>query len=345
MSGIVSKCGINCIACPWGPYPRKEMTAQEFEEFRNRAKRILGYMPIKTPCVTCQTPDDKIPRESKLPNRKCLIRQCVDKSGIPNCASCARFPCDTLRATAGAWNRKIIEEKLGTPLSESDYHIFVEPFEGMNRLRTIRASLEPKDIVEPAKVSITEKKIVDFPGNMHFAKEEKAAFRAVHRLLATLQNSSLGFRDTDTFGQHHKLENLRAQVSRFLWILAAYGEFEKGDFSHLTIDAKTFLANRGNQKILAIWSFLRDAVFRVLSDLGITCERVLLKGAKEEDLVTGTDYMRSTGWAIKMELDEKSGGSAALIALQVYATNLNRKWGKKAFQYFQEVDMHVLKDP
>jgi hypothetical protein len=74
MSNLVAKCGIDCGACPWGPYPRKGMTAEDFERHRNNAKRILGYMPIKTPCSTCQTPDAKIPKESKLPNRKCLIR-------------------------------------------------------------------------------------------------------------------------------------------------------------------------------------------------------------------------------------------------------------------------------
>ena len=57
MSNLVSKCGINCGACPWGPYPRKGMSAEDFEQYRNEAKNILGYMPIKTPCVTCQAPD------------------------------------------------------------------------------------------------------------------------------------------------------------------------------------------------------------------------------------------------------------------------------------------------
>jgi hypothetical protein len=112
---LVAKCGIDCSACPWGPYPRTGMTAEDFERYRNDAKRILGYMPIKTSCLTCQTPDSKIPKGSRLPNRKCMIRRCVDTTGIANCAYCARFPCDTIKATGGVWNRKKIEEKLGTP--------------------------------------------------------------------------------------------------------------------------------------------------------------------------------------------------------------------------------------
>jgi hypothetical protein len=143
LSELVAKCGIHCGVCPWGPYPRKNMTAQGFEEYRKNAKRILGYMPIKTACVTCQTPDSKIPKGAKVPFRNCLIRQCVDRAGIRNCAYCSRFPCDSVKATGGVWNRKKIEEKLGTSLSKEEYHAFVEPFEGLARLETIRASLKP----------------------------------------------------------------------------------------------------------------------------------------------------------------------------------------------------------
>lgn len=342
LSKFVAKCGIDCGACPWGPYPRKDMTAEGFEHYRNNAKRILGYMPIKTPCVTCQTPDSKIPKGSKLPPRKCLIRQCVDKTGIANCAYCSRFPCDTVKATGGAWNRKKIEEKLGAPISEEEYHAFVKPFEGINRLEAIRASLRSEDIVEPAKAPVSETKIVDFPENLPFSKEKTASFEAVHKLLATIKRSSLGLKDTDTFAQQHRLENRRAHVLRFLWILGCYGKFEKEKNAYLVVDAKTYEANRGSEKTLAIWLFVRDTVFKVLSEFGVCCERVALKEVKEEDLATGTGYLRSKGWVMKMLFEEKIGGIAALKALQTYTEKLDEKYGKRAFQYFSDADMQIL---
>ena len=320
------------------------MTAEDFERYRNNAKGILGYMPIKTPCLTCQTPDAKIPKGSKLPNRKCLIRQCVDKTGVANCAYCSRFPCDTVKATGGAWNRKIMEEKLGAPLSEEEYHAFVEPFEGISRLETIHALLKPEEIVEPAKVPTIETRIVDFPQNLPFSKEETASFKAVHKLLATLQSSSLGLGGTDTFAQFHKLEDRRAHVLRFLWILGSYGNFEKDKGAHLAVDARTYLANRGSEKTLAIWSFLKDTVFKVLSKFGVCCELVALKGVKEEDLATGTGYLRSKGWVMKMCFEEKTGGSAALEALQKYTRRLDKKHGSKASQHFRDADMQILFD-
>jgi len=339
---LFSKCGIDCSACPWGPYTRRSMTPREFESYRNNAKRILGYMPIKNPCVTCQTPDEKIPKTSKLPNRNCLIRQCVDKIGVANCAYCSRFPCDTVKATAGAWNRKTIEEKLGARISEEDYHVFVEPFEGISRLEGIHASIKPEDIVEPAKISTIEMRVVDFPEDLSYSKEETAAFKTIYELLTTLQRSSLGLRDTDTFGQHYKLKNLRAHVLRFLWILGRFGKFEKDKRAHLAIDARMYLANRGSEKTLAIWTFLKDTVFRILSKFGISCERVALEDVQEMDLVTGTDYLRNRGWVIQMSFDDKIGGSAALSALQTYARKTDETFGKKAFQHFKDADFRVL---
>ena len=342
MAKIIAKCGIDCGACPWGPYPRKSMTTQEFESYKKNVKQILGYMPIKTPCVTCQTPDTKIPKESMLPNRKCLIRQCVDKAELTSCAYCSRFPCDTLNATAGAWNRESIQAKLGAPLSDVQYRSFVEPFEGLRRLEAIHASLKPEQIVEPARIPVVETKIIDFPENMPFSKEDTAALKAMHGLLRNLQRSSLGLRDVDTFGQYQKLENWKANVLRFLWILGRDGKFERDENAPLVVDAIAYLANRGSEKTLAIWSFVRDTVFKVLSEFGVSCQRAVLKGVKEEDLVTGTDYLRSKGWVIKMSFEERIGGAAALKALQTYARKLDEKYGKKGFQYFQRADMLIL---
>ena len=341
---LISKCGIDCGTCPWGPYPRKDMSINDFEHFRNSAKRILGYMPIKSPCVMCQTPDTDIPQKTKLPNRKCLIRQCVDKSGITNCAYCSRFPCDTLKATSGLWTRENIEQKLGSQISEEEYTIFVKPFEGISRLNAIRNSLESEQIGEPAKAPKSKISIVEFPENLSFSKGQLASFKSVHKLLASLVRSSLGLTNTDTFAQYYKLEGLRANIFRFLWIIGNYGRFTKEKKPHLEIDGATYEANRGNQKTLAIWPFVRNTVFKILSEFGVCCERMVLKGVKEEDIVTGTGYLRREGWTMAMFFEEKIGGTAALDSLQEYAHRLDTAHGKKAFQHFQNADMQVLLD-
>ncbi len=57
MSKLVAKCGGIVEPVLGDPTREKGMTAKEFEQYRKNAKRILGYMPIKTPCLTCKTPD------------------------------------------------------------------------------------------------------------------------------------------------------------------------------------------------------------------------------------------------------------------------------------------------
>jgi len=319
------------------------MTAEEFEHYRKKGKEILGFMPIKTPCVTCQTPDEKIPKTTKLPNKKCLIRQCVDIAGVANCAYCSRFPCETLKGTAGLWNRKSIEDKFGEPLSEKDYHSFVEPFEGLSRLSAIPSSLNPNEIVEPSKVPKYKTRIVKFPDNLP-VKEDFASFMAVHNLLLNIDDSSLGLKDTDTFAQQHKLENHKAHILRFLWILGNYGEFEKRISSYFVVDAETYYVNRGKEKTLSIWSFVEDVVFKFLAEFGVCCERVVLKGVRIEDLTTGTGYLRKRGWVMRMSFEERIGGVAALKALQTYAKKLDKKYGSRAFQHFRDADMTILLD-
>jgi hypothetical protein len=247
-----------------------------------------------------------------------------------------------VKATGGVWNRENIEKKLGAPISDEQYNLFVEPFEGISRLETIRALLKPEEIVEPARALTSKTRIADFPESLPFSKEETESFKAVHKLLATIRRSSLGLRDTDTFAQRHRLENQRANVLRFLWILGRYGKFEKEKSTHLVVDARTYEANRGSEKTLAIWSFVKDIVFKVLSEFGVYCERVALKEVKEEDLATGTGYMRSKGWVMKISFEEKIGGTPALKALQTYTQRLDEKYGKKAFQHFSEADMQIL---
>lgn len=344
MSNLVAKCGINCKTCPWGPYPRKNMMPEEFEQYKKSAKKILGYMPIKTPCMTCKTPNEKIPKEIKLPRKKCLIRQCVDKSGMENCAFCSSFPCDTLLETADLWNKESIEKKLGTAISEKEYHIFVKPFEGFKRLKSIRASLKPDELVEPAKVTKSKIKMVSFSKKLPFKKNIKTV-KAIHNLLISLNTSSFGLQDFNTFAQHYKLEKIKAHIFRFLWILGKYSDIEKKKDSYMIVDSETYINNRESEKTLAIRSYIENIVFKNLTNNGIHSELVALNGVKNEDLTTGTGYLRKKGWLLKVSFEDKIGGLALIEEFQSYIKKLDKKHGKRAFQHFRNADMRILIEP
>ena len=114
------------------------------------------------------------------------------------------------------------------------------------------------------------------------------------------------------------------------------------DGSFLVVDPKTYLASRGSEKQLAIWSFLKGVVFKELSSLGVCCERVPLTGVKIADLTTGTGYVRNKGWVMNISFETQIGGLDALRALQSYCKKLDQKFGKKAFQQFCIADMGFL---
>ena len=202
--------------------------------------------------------------------------------------------------------------------------------------------MKPSQIVEPAKASTSEKRTLDFPKNLPLSDKETASFKAVHTLLTSIRRSSLGMTDTDTFAQQHRLESRRAHVLRLLWILGRHGKLSKEKPACLVVDAKTYIDNRGTEKSLAIWTFVKDTAFKALSDFGACLERVALEGVKDKDLTTGTGYLRNKGWTMKMSFDKKIGGAATLEALQTYEAKLNKKYGKKAFQHFQDADMQIL---
>ena len=344
MSKLIAKCGMDCGTCPWGPYPRQDMTSEEFEQYKKKAKKILGYTPMKTPCPTCQTPDEEIPKGSKLPPRNCLVRQCVDKTGLENCAYCSKFPCEGVRNIANAWNREFFEKKHGAKVLEEDYRKFIKPFEGVKHLEEIRASLNPDDIVDFHVIPKLKTKVVDFPGDLPFSKDETAAFKTLHQVLANMKRSSLGLKDTDTFAQQQMLKNRILHFLRFIWILGRFGNLQIENGECLVVDAKTYIDNRGSEKGLATWSFVKDVIIKILSEFGVHCERAMLKRVKEKDLTTPGGYLRSKGWIIKMKFDENAGGVAALKALQTYARKLDENYGRKAFRYFSDVDMRVLSE-
>ena len=117
---------------------------------------------------------------------------------------------------------------------------------------------------------------------------------------------------------------------------------QEGNGAHLVVDAKTYEANRGSEKSLAIWSFVRDTVFKILPEFAVRCERVALEGVKEKDLTTAMGYLRGKGWVMTMAFDKAAGGFAAIKALHACTKKLDDKYSKRAFRYFSNVDMRVL---
>ena len=208
----------------------------------------------------------------------------------------------------------------------------------MKRLKEIRATLKPKDIVEAPTVTPLKTKITGFPEDLPFSEAKKLAFRTLHEVLASIKRSSLGLSGTDTFPQQQRLKNRIPYFLRFLWILGRYGEFKQDDGAHLIVDAKTYIDNRGSEKTLATWTYVKDVIFKVMPEFGIHAELIPSINRWKTEM----EGLTQKGWTIKMSFDKSAGGVDTLRALQTYTRKLDEKHGKRAFSYFRDIDMRVL---
>ncbi|MBU7032835.1 MAG: DUF3795 domain-containing protein [Theionarchaea archaeon] len=339
---MISKCGMACNRCSWSHSVRATLqTEEEYTQFRKRCKAVLGYSPttnVFQNCVGCQTPDEEIPEGAKIPLRNCLVRKCVDALGIENCAYCSRFPCGYIQMRGTEWNRENIEAKRGS-LSEEDYLLFVEPFEGLNHLETVHRTISPDKIIQAITVPPLKLKVVDFPEAISLPEDETTAFRKLHTLLHSIKQSSLGLEDTDIYAQQQRLKKRMDILFRFLWICGRYGTHEREN-DHITVDSITYMDNRESEKALGDWKIVKDIVFKALSEFGIHVERVVITEDKKGGGETPGGYLRKEGWYMVMSLDDSQKG--VLKALHTYANRLEKEYGKKAFTYFKNLDMHVL---
>jgi hypothetical protein len=325
MKDLFSKCGSNCGRCP--AYRENVKTDEDRQRCSDGWHMYLGarLRPDRCYCDGCQTPDDENPVRVV---RGCNIRKCAIFNGVETCAHCSGYPCVDLRGVAGTVSRERTEARLGAPVLEGDYLAFIEPYELIEHLDEIRASLGPEDIVEMTKASVRPA-IVDFPVDLSLSKEETAALEALHGLLA-----EVGTAADVSYARQVALKKRRQNLLKMLWAFGRFGEPGEEDGPHLAIDGETYLT----QKIQSNYSRVKD-YFKVIEEYGVRCEHVPLT---EEGWLTPKGALRKRGWFMKMRFDDDAGGASALTALQSYTAKLDEKYGKGAFRYFSKADMRVL---
>jgi len=325
MKDFFGKCGANCGHCP--AYKENAKTDEARRRGRDGWYKYLGFRttPDRMYCDGCQTPDRKNP---VLLNPRCINRKCAITNGIANCAYCSKYPCEDLNPDV---DRERIEARLGTPMPEEDYLAFIEPYEGNKHLDTIRALLKPEDIVDP-EVPVAKTRIVDFPDDLPFSREETSAFKALHKLLVETKSMSGA-----TYARQAALKKRTQWILKFLWAVGLFGELGN---AYIAVDGEKLSAQK-----VPYWMNL-DIVrthLKILKEFGVHCEHVPLT-KKKSSWLTSKGHLRKRGWFIRMSFDSKAGGITTLKAFKSYATKLDEKYGKKAFRYFSNVDMQVLSE-
>ena len=128
---IVSKCGYRCDLClAYQPNVEKNDRRKELSDgwFNIYGFRIEPELIHCEGCVSSESPN--------LIDKNCPIRPCVVDKNIENCAYCDNFVCEKFRERGV--RREQIEIKLNRELDESEYELFVKPYESENRLKKIK---------------------------------------------------------------------------------------------------------------------------------------------------------------------------------------------------------------
>jgi hypothetical protein len=339
MEDLFSKCGARCSHCP--AYRENVRSDDDRQRCSDGWHKYLGPRVTADRCYCdgCQTPDDENPI-LVYGRGGCNIRRCAVKNGVETCAQCAVYPCEPVRTqfSFDSESREQIAARLGTPVPDADYASFIEPYELHRHLNEIRVSLGPQDIVEPAKPPPFKPKTADFPARLPYPAQETSAFKALHRLIGTLNTIN-----ANTFIMQHRLKKRRQDLLRLLWTFGLAGELQEEGGGRLTLvlDGDIYYQHKLPGQHTRVLS-----LHRALEEHGVHCEIVPLG----EEWLMPSGWMRQRGrnwdkgWLMKMAFDDEAGGDIALRALKTYTAKLEKKYGKAAYRRFSTADMGVLSE-
>lgn len=332
MKDIFARCGFNCGRCP--AYKENVKTNEERQRGSDGWKKYFGFQIRydRMYCDGCLTPDDE-KSVIFLPN--CPVRKCAFLNNAQTCAHCFGF--HTCMQDQKIYdpdvNREKIEARIGTPIPEDDYLVFIEPFEHLRHLDEIRASLHSDDIVKPQILSY-KVRIDDLPDNLPLSEEEVSALRTLHRLLTNIA-SICG----DTYARKKVLEKRRLYYLKLLWAFGLHGKFEEEKSPSLILDSETY----SDQKLTGHMAKL-DLYFEKLKEYGIHCEYIPLPDEQQDKKgwMTPMGWLRKKGWFLKIILDDSTGGIITVQALKNYTRRLYEQEGSKAFRHFKSADMRIF---
>jgi hypothetical protein len=335
MDEMIAKCGCNCSKCP--TYKNNLQTPEDrkrcswgWEEYLN-----IRLSPEKLRlCDGCQVPDN----QRKVYYLNCIVRKCAQSSGITNCAFCSVYPCGEvkhLHITFVENIREMTAERIGREIPDKDYFDFIQPYEGIKKLDTIRKTLARNEMKEPKKFHL-KSKMKGFPDKLLHSEKDGSIYKSLYDLLARIN----GLVQDVPFAKREALKRKRPYLNLLLWTFGLYGTFRKRDDTSLTIDSKDY----GNQKNQRVYSKLKD-YFEIFKVYGAHFELIPL----DEKWLTSSGGLQIKlgrkeipAWIMTLSFDSNLSGKKGLIALQSYAKKLLAKYGEKSIDYFSKSDMEVL---
>ncbi len=331
---IYAKCGFVCSSC--AAYKDNVKNKEQRQRGSEAWKKFYGFKlkPENMYCDGCQVPDEK--NKSKLMKymRTCPIRVCAFKNKIKTCAHCSEYrQCMyNLVIFYSGVNRKSVEKRVGAPISDKDYHDFVEPFENLKHLRKIRSSLKKKDIKKPAPVEMIPK-VTHFTEKLRGSKKQVAAYKKLYTVLTKIAAIT-----GKTYGQEAVLKKRRERLCKMVWTFGLYGQLKKRPRIHLYLDGSTYLDQKNTGHYATVQRY-----FKILKKYGVNCKII---PRVKKDWLTPMGWLQAKGkrekqtpWYLTVSFGQKAGGAVGLKILKTYVTKLKKKYGKPGLRYLMKAKM------
>ena len=133
-NAILTRCGYRCDQClAYAPNVAREDRRQELSD---GWQALFGFRiePEQIVCEGCVSSADPV-----LIDKNCPVRPCAAGRKIDNCALCGEFICEKLESRIV--RREEIEKRLSRVVTDTEYELFVKPYDSEPRLRAIRDTL------------------------------------------------------------------------------------------------------------------------------------------------------------------------------------------------------------
>lgn len=130
MAEILTFCGFRCDLCP--AYSKNKNTLASQQETSEGWKKYLNLdlLPGDILCDGCRN-------IGKHVDSDCPIRPCILQKKLETCADCETMnTCEDLKTRADGIDP--FKKKFEGKISEKDYALFIEPYEGRKRLLALK---------------------------------------------------------------------------------------------------------------------------------------------------------------------------------------------------------------
>jgi hypothetical protein len=142
MDSVLTRCGYRCDLC-LAYRPNIEADPGSARVLSDGWHRYFGFRipPEQIACDGCLSQD------GHRIDASCAVRACVIALSVDTCADCEAFECGSTgqpgdvcaTLTTRDVSRAEVELRMGAPVPKEDYIRFIRPYEGLVRLRALRA--------------------------------------------------------------------------------------------------------------------------------------------------------------------------------------------------------------